>query len=108
MRKIIFCVILSATVAVTTKGNLYQEFENRKYSCFWHKLCQKDLKDVNYLAKCDFNALLMPENADSWKCNKPVDQGKVERYTRCKLVCQDGYDLSKGKKVTHSKDLNEF
>ena len=50
----------------------------------------------------------MPENADSWKCNKPVDQGKVERYTRCKLVCQDGYDLSRGNKLTHSKELNEF
>ena len=40
----------------------------------------------------------MPENGDTWKCNKPVDQGKVERYARCKLVCQEGYDLSKGKR----------
>ena len=40
----------------------------------------------------------MPENADSWKCNKAVDQGKVARYARCKLVCQEGYDLSKGKR----------
>ena len=39
----------------------------------------------------------MPENADSWKCNKAVDQGKVAKYARCKLVCQEGYDLSKGK-----------
>ena len=40
----------------------------------------------------------MPENADSWKCNKAVDQGKVAKYTRCKLICQEGYDLSKGKR----------
>ena len=39
----------------------------------------------------------MPENGDIWKCNKPVDQGNVARYARCKLVCQEGYDLSKGK-----------
>ena len=72
MREIIFCVILYATVAVTAKGTF----------------------------KCDLNALEMPENADTWKCNKPVDQSKVERYTRCKLVCQDGYDLSRSKKLT--------
>ena len=40
----------------------------------------------------------MPENADSWKCNKAVDQGKVAKYARCKLICQEGYDLSKGKR----------
>ena len=40
----------------------------------------------------------MPENGDTWKCNKRVDQGKIERYARCKLVCQEGYDLSKGKR----------
>jgi len=40
----------------------------------------------------------MPENADSWKCNKAVDQGKVAKYARCKLLCQEGYDLSKGKR----------
>ena len=39
----------------------------------------------------------MPENASSWNCNKAVDQGKVSKYARCKLVCQEGYDLSKGK-----------
>ena len=41
----------------------------------------------------------MPENAVSWKCNKPVDQGKVKKFARCKLVCQEGYDVSKGKKL---------
>ena len=40
----------------------------------------------------------MPENADSWKCNKVVDQGKVAKYARCKLICQEGYDLSKSKR----------
>ena len=40
----------------------------------------------------------MPENADSWKCNKGVDQGKVAKYARCKLICQEGYDLSKSKR----------
>ena len=49
----------------------------------------------------------MPENAEYWSCNKPVDQGKVEKYTRCKIVCLEGYDFSKGKKwrlsITHEK-----
>ena len=40
----------------------------------------------------------MPENADTWKCNKPIEQGKVAKYARCKLICQEGYDLSKGKR----------
>ena len=52
---------------------------------------------MNFLGKCDINALLMPENAENWSCSKPVDQGKVEKYTRCKIVCLEGYDLSKGK-----------
>ena len=46
----------------------------------------------------------MPENADSWKCNKVVDQGKVAKYARCKLVCQDGYDLSRSKKLRFQKN----
>ena len=41
----------------------------------------------------------MPENADTWKCNKPIEQGKVAKYARCKLICQEGYDLSKGMKL---------
>ena len=45
---------------------------------------------------CDLTSLVMPENADSWSCNKPINQGKVEKYTRCKIVCLDGYDFSKG------------
>ena len=48
----------------------------------------------------------MPEHADSWSCNNRVDQGKVEKYTRCKLVCQKGYDLSKGMKLNKMICLN--
>ena len=61
----------------------------------------------NIVGKCDIHALSMPENAEYWSCNKPVDQGKVEKYTRCKIVCLEGYDFSKGKKwrssITHDK-----
>ena len=49
----------------------------------------------------------MPANSEYWSCNKPVDEGKVEKYTRCKIVCLEGYDFSKGKKwrssITHEK-----
>ena len=47
-------------------------------------------------ATCDLNKLSLPENADSWSCNKPVENGKVEKYARCKIVCHDGYDFWKG------------
>ena len=46
---------------------------------------------------CDLKTLAMPENVDSWSCDKPILEGKVEKYTRCKIVCSDGYDFSKGK-----------
>ena len=46
---------------------------------------------------CDLSTLSLPENADYWSCNKPVEDGKVEKYTRCKIICQDGYDFWKGK-----------
>jgi len=39
----------------------------------------------------------MPENAHSWSCDKPVYQDKVEKYTKCKIVCLEGFDLSKSK-----------
>ena len=39
----------------------------------------------------------MPENAKNWSCSKPVDQGKVEKFTRCKIVCLEGYEFSKGR-----------
>ena len=48
--------------------------------------------------RCELNALSMPDNADSWSCNKPVDDGTVENYTRCKIVCLEGYDIWKGKR----------
>ena len=51
---------------------------------------------IFYSGTCDLNALKMPENADSWSCNKPVNEDKVEKYTRCKIVCHDGYDFWKG------------
>ena len=47
-------------------------------------------------ATCDLNDLSMPEYADSWSCNKPIENGKVEKYARCKIVCHDGYDFWKG------------
>ena len=50
-----------------------------------------------YSGKCDLNALIMPENAHSWSCNKPIYQDKVEKYTKCKIVCLEGFDLSKSK-----------
>ena len=39
----------------------------------------------------------MPENAGDWSCDKPAEDGKVEKYTRCKIVCNAGYDSWKGK-----------
>ena len=39
----------------------------------------------------------MPENAHNWSCNKPVNQNKVGKYTRCKIVCLEGFDFSKSK-----------
>ena len=50
----------------------------------------------------------MPENADSWSCNKPVEDGKVEKYTRCKIICQDGYDFWKGNQQNFLIDIMAF
>ena len=90
MREIIFRVIFYATAAALKDGNVFYQIVGTR----------TDRWKETHLGKCDLNALILPENADSWKCNKAVDQGKVAKYTRCKLVCQDGYDLSRGTKLT--------
>ena len=41
---------------------------------------------------------MLPENADSWSCNKPVDEEKVFKGAKCKLVCLDGHDSIIGKR----------
>ena len=107
MREIIFCVILYTSPAVAKEGkfnNEFRKFYERRLFLFYADdrivLSGPERGSSNYketyLGKCDLNALALPENADSWKCNKAIDQGKVAKYARCKLVCQEGYDLSKG------------
>ena len=46
----------------------------------------------------------MPDNADKWTCNKPINQDKVGKATRCQLVCLEGHDLIKGETHTRIPD----
>ena len=60
---------------------------------------------LTFLGKCDLGALSIPENADKWTCNKPINQGKVEKTTKCQVVCMEGHDRLKGK-TYYIKNLN--
>ena len=49
-----------------------------------------------FSAQCDIKALIMPENAKKWTCDKPIYQDKVGKSTRCTIACLHGHDVRKG------------
>ena len=51
---------------------------------------------------CDLNELMKPENADNWLCNKPIENEKVKKLTKCRIVCQNGFDFVKGENQFHN------
>ena len=52
-------------------------------------------------AQCDLQSSLLPDNAETWSCDKPVNDKTVLRSTKCSLVCLEGHDLVKGKQRLH-------
>ena len=53
-------------------------------------------KKLQFSGTCDLKELLMPENADKWTCNKPINQDKVGKKAICQVICLEGHDLLKG------------
>ena len=46
---------------------------------------------------------MKPKFALRWSCDKPEENGKVSKKTKCEIVCPDGYDIFSGKKLFRSK-----
>ena len=42
---------------------------------------------------------MKPKFAENWSCDKPIEDNKVPKKTRCEIVCPDGYDLKNGKNI---------
>ena len=47
--------------------------------------------------QCDLQQLLKPKFAERWSCDKPIENEKVPKKTKCEIVCTEGYDVLQGK-----------
>ena len=54
--------------------------------------------EIRGLDKCDLQQLEKPKYAVRWSCDKPIENEKVPKLTKCEIVCPDGYDIIKGKR----------
>ena len=45
---------------------------------------------------CDLQQLAKPKFAERWSCDKPIENEKVPKKTKCELVCTEGYDVLQG------------
>ena len=52
-----------------------------------------------HLDHCDLQKLMKPKFAENWSCDKPIENNKVLRNTKCKVVCPDGFDIKKCKNL---------
>ena len=57
--------------------------------------------------QCDIQSIPLPENAEEWSCDQPINQQKVPRNTRCSLTCFDGHDLIQGTKKVGPSTLTQ-
>ena len=46
--------------------------------------------------QCDLQQLAKPKFAERWSCDKPIENEKVPKKTKCELVCTEGYDVLQG------------
>ena len=46
--------------------------------------------------QCDLKQLVKPKFAERWSCDKPIENDKVPKQTKCEIVCFKGYDILKG------------
>ena len=51
---------------------------------------------MKYKDHCDIEKLQKPKFADRWSCDKPIENNKVAKKTKCEIVCPDGYDIKNG------------
>ena len=46
--------------------------------------------------KCNLDELGLPRNAKGWICDSVADQKAVQTNARCKLECDDHFQLEQG------------
>ena len=52
--------------------------------------------------QCDLQKLVKPKFAENWLCDKPIEDNKVPKKTKCEIVCPDGYDIKNGECVSEN------
>ena len=81
--------IFALGLSDATEGKLYKSLKN----CLIHNLDRR----------CDLQQLVKPKFALNWSCDKPNENGKVSKKTKCEIVCPDDYDIFSGEKLFRKK-----
>ena len=84
-----FLVILVPSTTTRTHGEI------QKATKFYPSLYFKGFSTF-LSGQCDIRQLLLPMNAEAWLCDKPINNYRVPKNTKCRVVCSDGHDIFKG------------